>query len=154
MENPTISPLKFGVARIKDTHFALYEERLSPDLSKNIKIEFQNTFGFNPDTNVLILTLRVYFHYEDQPPEVTLVDTSVQNVFVVENLKSFLSDDNSLDLPTDLLKTLVSLTVSHTRAITSRNLAGTPLQCLFVPIVNLNDVTSIFSRLTLKRWLR
>jgi hypothetical protein len=144
MENQHLEPLQFGMVRIKDISFSLHEERLSQDPSKIIKIEFQNIFGFNISTNILNLTLRVYFHYEDESPEFTLVDTSVQNLFLVENLKIYQINDSVLDLPIDFLKTLVSLTISHTRAITSKNLAGTAMQGLFLPIVNLEEVTKNF----------
>ena len=144
MENQFKEPLQFGIVRIKDISFALNEERLSPDPEKIIKIEFQNTFGFNLSNGIINMTLRVYFHYEDESPNLTLVDTSVQNLFQVQNLKQYQVNKDAVDLPIDFLKTIVSLTISHTRAITSKNLAGTAMQNLFLPIVNLEEVTRHF----------
>jgi hypothetical protein len=137
-------PIQFGIIRIKDISFVLHEERISPNPAKVIKIEFQNTFGYDLANNFINLTLRVYFHYEDEGPELPLMDTAVQNIFLVPNLSSYQLNDTALDLPIDFLKTLVSLTISHTRAITAKNLAGTAMQNLFLPVVNLDDVTKNF----------
>jgi hypothetical protein len=144
MENQPKEPLQFGIVRIKDISFSIHEERISPDPVKIIKVEFQNTFGFNISNGIIIMTLRVYFHYQDESPDLTLVDTSVQNLFQVQNLKQYQINETAVDLPIDFLKTIVSLTISHTRAITSKNLAGTVMQNLFLPIVNLEEVTRHF----------
>ena len=144
MDKLSKEQLQFAIVRIKDIAFSINEDRLSPDPNKLIKIEFQNTFAFNVETNIINMTFRVYYHYEDQPNDITLFDTSVQNLFQVQNLKNYIVNEKELDLPNDFLKTIVSMTISHSRAITAKNLAGTAMQNILLPIINLDEITRHF----------
>jgi hypothetical protein len=144
MKNKNQEPILIGIKRIKDISFSIFEEKIIPDPNRMIKIEFQNTVSFNTDMDILNFTFRVYYHYENESVENILLDAKVQNIFAIPNLKRFLKSPTHLDLPDGLVQALTAMTIAHTRAMVAKNSAGTMLQDVLIPIVNVADVASFF----------
>ena len=92
--------------------------------------------SFNVEKKTVILNARVFYHYEDAPPDKILVDTTVQNVFEIEDLQKFIMDGNDLKFPQSLITTLVSLSISHTRALMTQRISGTVYQDNIMGIID------------------
>ena len=67
----------------------------------------------------------------------------MQNVFFIANIRQFLKD-GILNLPSDLLISIVSLSISHTRGLFAQNLAGTAFNDFMLPITNPIDAAKHF----------
>ncbi|MCW3110124.1 MAG: hypothetical protein JWQ09_4630 [Segetibacter sp.] len=136
--------LPLGVNRIKEFSFtineALYEE------GKLIRIQFQHQTHFNEELNIVDLTLRVIYVYDITKvfPDTILVDIHVQNIFTVPNLRQYLIKDKGFFLPQGLIISMVSLSISHTRALLSNRVAGTIYQHNNLPLINPTEVAKSF----------
>lgn len=142
MEENYIPP--FHVKRIKEFSF-LINERLF-ELNKNVRVQFQHHTKFIEDANIVDLTLRVYYSYDTKvPTDGILVDFHVQNIFEISDLKQYkLKDSIEFILPENLIIAMVSVAISHLRALMAHNVAGTLYQDNIIPVVNPFDVASAF----------
>ena len=87
-----------------------------------------------------VFELQLVFDILDSNKKNQIVHIKVANVFKVENLASFLVNSNKLNLPANVLATMLGLSISHTRALLARNTAGTPFGEFYIPIVNPNEL--------------
>jgi hypothetical protein len=133
----------YSIKRIKDISFVINEHLFINDSQRVIKIELGHTLGFNIENNAVNFTIRLYFHYQDQPSDNILAEIFVQNIFEVENLRNFLRPEG-IFLPTQILIAIVSMSISHGRALFTKNLAGTVFQEIMLPISNPVEITKHF----------
>jgi hypothetical protein len=131
------------IVRIKDFGFLVYEFLHTNDPSKIITIRFQNRIGFTVDQNMVELSIRVFFFYDDNPENV-LGEIQVQNVFEVPDLRKYLRPNNILILPPSIITAIVGVSISHTRSLFCKNLAGTLFQNVIIPIVDAQQISKEF----------
>ena len=106
---------------------------------------FTQSTHFNLDLNILLLNLNISFIASEEEKDTQFLNAVIQNVFEIPNLKEYINIDNKVILPKDILITLVTLSISHARAIIATHTAGTPLQEMIVPIINpIAATTSLF----------
>lgn len=144
MAKQTSTPeFKFAILRIKDLKFNVNEHFFIPN--KSVQINLLQTLGFNAPSETVNLTLDAFMHYTDGKPEETVIEISVQNLFKIENLSAFITDNNQLKLPPEAIITLTSLSISHTRALLAKNTSGTAFQDTLLPIMNPVEVAQSLS---------
>jgi hypothetical protein len=132
-----------AIRRIKDISFFVNDGLFINSVSKEFKVELQQQLTYNIETNFVAITLRVYYHFEGSEPNENLVDIQVENVYEILDLVRFIYD-NELRLPPDVIVTLLQLSVSHTRALLAKNMAGTALQDQIMSIINPVDLATTF----------
>jgi hypothetical protein len=135
--------LKYSISRIKTLQFFINEHWVINDPTKEMKIEFAQTFGVNFDADEVDFRLRIYFFYLEKPSEI-ITEIVVQNLFKVLDLKSYSKDKNIVTLPPELIIAIVSMSISHSRALLCENLSGTLMQNYILPITNANEVSKQF----------
>jgi len=128
-----------SVKRIKETHFSVNEKLYKPEILQ-IKSQLESRLGFNADLNLVMLTLRAFYVYDEFPNEIVM-DITVENVFEVPGLINFIPKDtdvtpDQMNLPTRVLVTIVALSISHTRALLGKNVAGTVMDSTYLPITD------------------
>lgn len=133
----------YSIRKVKDISFYVNEFLLIPDPNKIIKIELDKKFGVDLKKNLIDFTLISYLHYNDSRKEEILAEIRVQNIFEVLPLNDF-TRDNGLFLPNNLIVAILSMSISHTRALFFRNLSGTVLQDIILPITNPSEVAKQF----------
>lgn len=127
----TISPnVQLSVKRIKEFSFFMNEMLFAQKQPKGdiLRIDLSLQLAFTIENNLIFLLVRVYYHFPDSSEDEKLVDTQVQNVFEIPDLKKFLIGPSEIILPSEVITTAVSLSLSHTRALIAKNIAGTLLQ--------------------------
>ena len=137
------SNIQFAVKRVKDIFFAVNERQYIADPNKAIKIELGHTFGVHVPSNLVNFTLRIYLHYLESP-EIILADIQVENIFEVTELRKFQLDNQLIVLTPNLITSIVSMSLSHARALFLKNLSGTVFQEIILPITNPLDVAKHF----------
>jgi hypothetical protein len=133
---------RYGIVKIKTLAFYVNELMYLPDPLKQVKVEIAQLTGTNIEANLIDFRLRVFFYYLENKDNV-LADINVQNVFFVEEIKQFVQGA-SLRLPSQLLISMVSLAISHSRALFAQNLAGTAFSDFMLPITNPIDAAKNF----------
>lgn len=123
----------FTVQRVKDVYFSLNDELLIDFNANQIVFELGQTLGANEDRRLVNLTIRVFFHYVES--EEIIADIKVQNIFFLPDLNKYING-NTLSLPSDIIVSMVSVGIAHTRALLAKNLAGTPLDETLLPVFN------------------
>lgn len=136
-------PIDFEIKKIKDISFFINETLFVKDPSKQIKIELSQIFGTNLQSNLVNFTVRIYLHYQDALPENILADIHVQNIYFVSDLANYATNE-IITLPAEILVTLVGMSIAHARALFAKNIAGTVLQEIVLPAVNVIDITNYF----------
>jgi len=130
------------VKRIKEIFFSINESLLD-DLSKTIKIDMGQEFGFVLEDNLVGLTLRMFYHYPNDLQNY-LAEINVQNIFEIENLKHFLVNETEIRLPPETITTIVGESIAHLRALLAKNLFGTALQEKLPTLVDPREVANYF----------
>lgn len=131
------------IGRIKELSFNINEEIINPNVGTPFQSQIGIKFGHNVDANIVDLSIRVFYHYPDNSPEKLMCEIVVQNVFVIPELSQYKKEENVI-LPKPLITSLVAISVSHTRALLSKNLAGTPLNDSHLVLIDPEAVAKHF----------
>jgi hypothetical protein len=131
-----------SVKRIKELSFNI-NELIFPLEGNPLRSEISIKLGFNSDSKIVELVVRIAYHNSENTDDQILAEISVQNVFEILDLESYFSNNN-LILPRPLIATLVGMSVSHTRALFSKCLAGTVLNDNNLILINPEDVAKHF----------
>jgi hypothetical protein len=130
------------IRKIKDIYFQVNEQLYDRDAEKVIRIVLNFDYNIDSREDQVSLTIRVKMVYDDAPEEV-LAETQVITIFEIPSLRSVLKDDGST-LDREYLIELVSISLSHTRALLAGNLAGTPFDGVLLPVLDTEQVTDYF----------
>jgi hypothetical protein len=134
---------ELSVKRVKDFYFAINERLYIADPTKVIKIELGHVLGFNVPLNLCNFTLRIYLHYIENPENI-LADIQVENIFEIQDLAKFQLENKLVVLPSQLITAIVSMSLSHGRALLLKNTSGTVFQEVILPITNPVEVSKHF----------
>lgn len=125
--------IQISINRIKELEF---------NMTQNEDVSYDNVqLGFNVVLNIenekKTIDFQLSFDLIDIAENNVLVHIKVSNVFKVDNLETFLKDDGkTFDIPDNGLVTMLSLSISHTRALLSKSTQGTAYSSFLIPIVN------------------
>lgn len=134
----------FQIKRVQQIFFSINEALFIPNPEKIVGIQLGENLSFNFDNNIVNFTLRVFLHYQDSSTQEPLADIRVQNIFEVPELNSFITKDKIVILPQNLIISIISMSISHARALLCSNLGGTAFQSVILPISNPVDVANHF----------
>lgn len=132
-----------SVRRIKEIGFFINESLIGMPSNQPVKLEIGMNLSFNADTDLVFLNIRVYYHYPDRPAGEILADIQVQNVFELINLRNFLHN-NDLTLPPAIIISIIAMSISHTRALFAKNIAGTLFQENLIAVINPQELAKHF----------
>ena len=132
------------IVKIKQTAFFIDEKiNLNPEELHGFKLDFKT--AFNLESSLFEFKLRITFTPEKNS-EIIFMRSEIENVFFIKELEKYLNpaNPNEIDLPSDVLITIVSLAISHSRAIAACNIGGTVYDGMILPILNSIDVATNF----------
>lgn len=136
----SLAPVSFQIKRVKNISFFVDETLFKPNAK--IKFTLDRDLKYKLDTNMVLLNLSCFFHFDDSENKEALARIIVLNAFEVSDLKQFFTND--IRLPQDLIISMVSMSISHTRALLCENLAGTVYQDIMIPLTNPVEITRHF----------
>jgi len=136
--------ITFRILRVKDTAFTINENFYLNDKSPtDIKVSVNCELKTNIDVNLIIVEIFAFYYY-DTLVENQLASIIVQTAFNITDLKNY-ETEQRLKLPPHFLVTLVSISLSHTRALFSKNIDGTAFNGMIMPLINPEEFSkSIF----------
>lgn len=124
-----------SIKKVKQISFGIDETAEAPDAGDLIvNIEQNLSFSEKDDTVVLLLNIT----FSSKSAEKVLMNGIVQNVFVLKDLKRMVNKErpDMLNLPEAVLSSLLSVSISHSRALMAQSAMGTAFQDLYIPLVN------------------
>jgi hypothetical protein len=130
--------VNIAIKKIKEIEFIVNEgvELANPNIA-NISFEVTTNINLN-DTSVEMLLTAIF---SDTAQGNVFMRIKTSNVFLVLELAQFHSpENNAFNIPDNVLVTLLSLSISHTRALLAKNALGTKFAELYIPIVNPSEV--------------
>lgn len=130
--------IAYKIARVKDTSFSVNETLYDANYpADKIQIRINCEIRFNQEADFIMIDINPSYLYkkEGDGAELILGSINVHNAFKVKDVKDFVEND-TIYIPTNFLITLVSLSISHTRALFSKNLDGTALNGIIMPIID------------------
>lgn len=134
--------VNIAIKKIKEVEFSINEEVvLLP--TEEINFGFELTTNINEDEKAVELMLTSRFDKKDNNELLLKIKTS--NVFTVLELADLYDKKNKLyHIPDHALITMLSLSISHSRALLAKNTLGTKFSEIYIPIVN---PTQVFNQL-------
>lgn len=125
--------IQISINKIKELEFSMTQNE---DISKE-EVQLGFNVGLNIDHEKKTIDFQLSFDIVDSNTNAVCVHIKVSNVFFVENLQEFKKEDGTTyDIPDNGLVTMLSLSISHTRALLSKNTQGTVYASFLIPIVN------------------
>lgn len=128
----------------------------SPDLLeiKNLeeeKISIRKSFQMNFNYTDGILTIKVVIDFlcrAENPEPLKLFGTTVQCDFKLLEFEEILkkNEKDLVDIPDDLLITLLSISYSTARGILAAQTAGTDYSNFFLPLVNVSEFKTMLKK--------
>lgn len=126
----------FRITRVKDIAFNVNEKLYRPPTEKkNTKVRIDCELSSNPNSPIIIINIIASYYYEDSVDQEQLASINVQNIFEIPEIKRFFIE-GELMLPPNLIITLVSISISHTRALFTKNIDGTAYNGNTLPLIN------------------
>jgi len=132
-----------SVRRIKELYFFINESAAGMPGNQPVKLEIGLNLTFNLAGNLVMMTVRAFYHFPNKPIEDVLLDIQVQNAFEVGRLKEFWLSD-TLKLPPSLITAIVDLSVAHTRALLAVKTAGTVFQDTLIAVFDAGELAGHF----------
>lgn len=106
----------FQIKKIKEFSFFINEPLF--ELNKEVRVQFQHFSAFHNESNIVEINLKIAYSYDHAfPLEAILIEHQVQNLFELPNLKDFQKGEGQHKLPPETITTMVSVSVSHSRAL-------------------------------------
>ena len=133
--------INYSIYRVKAVSFYVNESLFVND-NALVKIEVAQNIGINLDLSFVNCNINVYIYYDGQQHN-RLAEITVENIFKVEDLAKLAAEREDF-LPADILISIFSMSISHTRALFFANLAGTAYQQAIMPITDPVDFTKHF----------
>jgi hypothetical protein len=140
----TETEISIGIRKVRIEAFFVNEKRYRLNEDNKLQFTFQHKIDTDVENNLLYFTLRVYFFYPDIGEGEKLLDFHVQNTFYIADfakyvVKNPLDNEHTVLLTDNVWIIIASLSLTHTRALMSVNIAGTVYNNLILPIVNPED---------------
>ncbi|UEG49260.1 hypothetical protein LK994_11520 [Ferruginibacter lapsinanis] len=139
-KNNKYDDLKYSISRVKNLSFFVNEHLKQGD-SKEVNVELAQACGISLEGNIIDFRITIFFHYPEN--NIQLSQIVVQNVFTVNEIKKY-HTDGKITLPCGLIISIISMSISHARALFCQNLSGTVYQDFILPITNTLDVAKKF----------
>lgn len=131
------STISFGIHKISELEYTIHQpESLRDD---ELGVNFQVSSFSNIENNEF--DVQIMFDLKRKETDEILAHIKVSTVFKIENLISYKEPDKDvLNLPDALLVSMLSISISHTRAILAKNTVGTSLADFYIPLINPTEV--------------
>jgi len=133
-----------GIKKIKDLAFSVNEE-ITPEKESGIQIN--SGLHFDKTENTIEFSLDIRFTQKQGGVE--FMSSKTSTIFFVPDLAKYENPDapNSFNPPDAMIITIVSLSLTHARALIARNADGTKFKDIYLPIFNPTDITNnLFSK--------
>lgn len=145
MDNNNIKSFNMRYSNIKVSKFSQYDLKESYNKERQPFANFLSNFKFDvtPENNKISCLVSI---------SISLVETSelfceleVQNDFEIKELNDIKRNDikGKIDLPIELMRTLISLSISTVRGILSEKMKGTIIQGEIYPLI---DPATLFNK--------
>jgi len=130
--------VNIAVKKIKDVEFFVNEElELADPHFANISFELKTNINLEEKSVEMLLT--TLFSEPSQGNLFMKIKTS--NVFLFLEIADFYNtENNQFNIPDNILVTFLSLSISHSRALLSKNSLGTKFAEMYIPIVNPSEI--------------
>lgn len=127
--------LRFGIANIDTTEYAILEEKYTEGEEINLSTSFN--FGYDQENH--LLGVEVKFQYLQNESAFLLISAQCSFVIDGEAWDSFISE-NSLILPLGFASHLAVITVGTTRGILHEKTKDTPFNNFIIPTINITEL--------------
>jgi len=127
-------PINFAIRKIKELEFSV-NEAISLVNSNETNVSFELTTNVSLESNCVDLILTALFY--DKPNGTVFMKIKTGNLFeVIELAELYNLETDSFNIPDNVMVTMLSLSISHTRALLAKNALGTKFADHYLPIVN------------------
>ena len=127
-----------SIIKIKESSFFVNEFLFKPN--KEVAANLIQKMGFNLEKELVDFTMQVEHKYMDTDEVFAFIE--VHNFFKIVELKKFVDisvEPNNVKIPPHTLLIMLTLSISHTRALLSKNMLGTPFGNVLMPIIDPMD---------------
>ncbi len=129
--------INIGINQIKELEFSIIPKKEIKEDSIKINLSVNTQFNKEEDLFEILITVDL-LNNEDN---LNLVHIKVSNIFKVENILQFENEEKThLNIPDGGLVTMLSLSISHARALLAKNTSGSVYENFYIPIVNPTEI--------------
>jgi hypothetical protein len=142
LTTPEFKDFKYGIAKVKTISFFVNEVAYINDPKKEVRVQMSHVFGTSPEFGLVDFRLSTFFLYPERPDQI-LSEIVVQNVFSIQNFSKY-HKGNFTTFPSEFILSMISMSISHSRALYINQLSGTLFQDFMLPITNSLDAAKHF----------
>ena len=108
----------------------------------NVRFAVNNNLRFSVSDNIINLILLVTYHHPESEPFLLM---EIENIFELTELGTFINQRTNditpaeMNIPENVLINIASISFSHARAVVGQHTAGTPIQHIYLPIIDGRD---------------
>lgn len=129
--------VEIQISRIKQYSFTINEGIYKQNSTLDVRIDTKHSIDI--DKSLMDITLRILFKYPDL--EDYCIQSEISNIFFVKDLLKYaVEGEENLAIPSKALVTMMSLSISHARALISSSVGGSLYNGIILPLVNPEEV--------------
>ena len=130
--------VQIGIKKIKDLAFSVNED---VEIGEKTGIQIKHNLKFSKAEKTIEFIMDIGFLTKEEG--ITFMSSRISNLFFVPALNKYENPKvaNTFDLPNGLLVTIVSISITHARALISRNAGSTKFADIYLPIINPTEFT-------------
>jgi hypothetical protein len=137
-----VKPEEFhiNIKKLRLRAFRINESVDAPS-PEELKINMQQMIQYSLADLTITLDLTISFQTAD---DVLIMEGTGHNIFTIQELPIMIIPENpdQINIPDNILATLLSISISHTRALMSQSALGSKFQDIMVPLVNPSNLIS------------
>lgn len=139
--------LHIAIKQIKELSFSINNDVDIEyvNANKSPSLDYEQELKFNDEDLSIDITLSFAFYEKTKDNVITFLSIKTINSFYIHELKSFKGDEE-YNLPEILIPTILGLSISHTRALLSKNTIGSKYSNIFIPILNPTKLAEEFKK--------
>jgi len=129
-----------NIKKVRLTAFKINEEVDTPNVHLQ-KINMQQMIQYSLADLTITLDLTISFSTSE---DLLFMEGTSRNVFTIQELAKMVASENQdlINIPDNILAMMLSISISHTRALMSQSALGSKFQDIIIPIVNPGDLIS------------
>ncbi len=129
--------VEIAIAKIKEIEFSIQPSAsFNPKEGLGVALAIANVHDLRKEE----LDFQITMDFKNKASNQVVVHIKVSNIFFISAMKKFLTKEGNLDLPEDVMITMLSLSISHTRALLAKGTSGTIYEAQYFPIINPKEV--------------
>ena len=113
----------------------------NPNIDENeINYKYKSNIGLKVNPNDEIIDIKISLKVFLPKKKNEIINLEVLSSYHFKDLKSFIVEENEVELPEDLMKNLILTSLANTRGVLAVNVSESGFKNIILPLIQMNEL--------------